>query len=418
MKYDVIIIGAGAAGLAAMRKLIEKGFHVCMIEASDSAGGRIATITNGFKEPVEAGAEFIHGKLPLTFKLLKEAGLSYEIVEGKMIGVKNGEWQKEEHDDHWDEFMNQLKKLKTDVTIQQFLDEKFCQGEYVELRHAVQNFAEGFNLADISKASILSLKKEWKDIEKKQFRVKGGYGQLIKHLHECSKGSNAEFHFNTVADKIVSKKHVTVHTTDKRKFEADKIIITVSVGVLQSGSIQFDPPLKEHALAIQGLGFGAVIKFLFEFRNKIWEKHGDNIGFLLSDEPIPTWWTQLPHKNNLITGWMGGSKASENIYKTDSSLLQTALLSLSSIFKITPATLREELINYKIINWLNNPFIKGGYSYNTLHSENAKEVLNRPVSARIYFSGEAISNSESQGTVESALQSGYDVAQLIMKNNK
>jgi monoamine oxidase len=418
MKYDVIIIGAGAAGLAAMRKLVEQGLHVCMIEASNVAGGRIATIHNEFKEPAEAGAEFIHGKLPLTLKLLKEAGLSYEPVEGKMIGVKNGEWQKEEHDDRWDEFMKQLQKLKTDITIQQFLEEKFSQDEYVELRHSVQSFAEGFNLADISKASILSLTKEWKDIEKKQFRVKGGYGQLIKYLYECSNISNSDFYFNTITEKIVYKNHVIVHTTDKRKFETDKLIVTVSARVLQSGSIQFDPPLTDHALAIQGLGFGGVIKFLLEFRNKFWEKHDDNIGFLLSDETIPTWWTQLPNKNNLITGWMGGSKAAENIYQPDSSLLQTALLSLSSIFKIAPAVLREELTNYKIINWLNDPFTKGGYSYNTLHSEKAKQILNRPVNDKIYFAGEAISNSESQGTVESALQSGDDVAELIIKSYK
>src|SRR6185503_1321966 len=104
---------------------------------------------------------------------------------------------------------------------------------------------------------------------------KGGYGQLIKYLYDCSCMSNSEFHFNTIAEKIVYKKHVIVHTADKRKFEADKLIITVSAGVLQSGSIQFDPPLKDHALAIQGLGFGGVIKFLLEFRNKLWKKYED-----------------------------------------------------------------------------------------------------------------------------------------------
>jgi monoamine oxidase len=102
MKYDVIIIGAGAAGLLAMRELAEAGYHVCLLEAAEIAGGRISTIKEGFQSHVEAGAEFIHGKLPLTFKLLKEAGLSYEVVEGKMIGVQNGNWQTEEHDGHWD----------------------------------------------------------------------------------------------------------------------------------------------------------------------------------------------------------------------------------------------------------------------------------------------------------------------------
>ena len=90
MKYDVIIIGAGAAGLLATRDLAKAGFHVCILEAAGIAGGRISTIKENFQDTVEAGAEFIHGKLPLTFKILKEARLSSEVVEGKMVGVQNG----------------------------------------------------------------------------------------------------------------------------------------------------------------------------------------------------------------------------------------------------------------------------------------------------------------------------------------
>jgi monoamine oxidase len=129
---------------------------------------------------------------------------------------------------------------------------------------------------------------------------------------------------------------------------------------------------------------------------------------------IPTWWTQLPAESNLLTGWLGGPNATKKIFEPDSSLLQTALLSLSSIFRIPPAMLQEELTNYKIINWLNQPYIKGGYSYNTLHSEKAKEILSSPVNKTIYFAGEAISKSESQGTVESALQSGHDTAKMLI----
>ena len=125
MKYDVIIVGAGAAGLLAMSELAKAGCQVCMLEAGGTAGGRISTIRENFEHHVEAGAEFIHGKLPFTFQLLKEAGLTYEAVEGKMIGVRQGQWQSEEHYEHWDEFMQQLRKLKTDITILQFLEENF-----------------------------------------------------------------------------------------------------------------------------------------------------------------------------------------------------------------------------------------------------------------------------------------------------
>ena len=415
MKYDVIIIGAGATGLLAMRDLAKAGCHVCMLEATETAGGRISTIKGDFENYVEAGAEFIHGKLPLTFQLLKEAGLSYETVEGKMIGVRQGQWQSEEHYDHWDEFMQQLRKLKTDITILQFLEENFSNPEYIHLRQAVQRFSEGFDLADISKASILSIKKEWEDIDKTQYRIKGGYTQLIDHLVNSCRQLNAEFYFNTCVNKIDHEEgNVTVHTSDNKKFEANKLIITVSAGVLQSGTIQFKPALTDHAVAIQGLGFGTVIKFLLEFKTNFWEEFDDEAGFLLTDEEIPTWWTQLPADSNLLTGWLGGPNATKKIFEPDSSLLQTALLSLSSIFRIPPAMLQEELTNYKIINWLNQPHIKGGYSYNTLHSEKAKEILSSPLNHTIYFAGEAISKNESQGTVESALQSGHDTAKILI----
>jgi monoamine oxidase len=299
MKYDVIIIGAGAAGLLATRDLAKAGNHVCILEAAGSAGGRISTIKEGFENYAEAGAEFIHGKLPFTFQLLKEAGLSYEAVEGKMISVQQGQWQTEEHDEHWDEFMRQLKKLKIDITILQFLEENFSDPKYIQLRQAVQRFSEGFDLADISKASILSIKDEWQNIEKKQYRIKGGYIQLIDHLLNSCLKHNSEFHFNTCVNKIEHEEsNVIVHTTDNKKFQADKLIITVSAGVLQSGTIQFKPALSDHAVAIQGLGFGTVIKFLLEFKTNFWKDFDDETGFLLTDEEIPTWWTQLPSESN------------------------------------------------------------------------------------------------------------------------
>ena len=417
MKYDVIIIGAGAAGLSAMKDLAKAGYHVCMLEAAEIAGGRISTIKEGFQNHVEAGAEFIHGKLPFTFKLLKEAGIPYEVVEGKMIGVQNGTWQTEEHDRHWDEFMRQLGKLKTDITILQFLEENFSEPEYIHLRQAVQRFSEGFDLADISKASILSIKDEWKDIEKKQYRIKGGYLQIIDHLVNYCRQLTTEFYFNTCANKIEYENgNVTVHTTGKKTFEAKKLVITVSAGILQSGTIQFHPQLTDHAVAIQGLGFGAVIKFLLEFKTCFWKEFDDETGFLLTDEEIPTWWTQLPAESNLLTGWLGGPNATKKIFEPDTLLLQTALLSLSSIFRMPPSMLQEELTHYKIINWLNHPYVKGGYSYSTLNSKQAIDILSSPVNNTIYFAGEAISKSGSQGTVESALQSGHDTAKMLIES--
>ena len=333
-----------------------------------------------------------------------------------MIGVQNGEWQKEEHDDHWDKFMHELNRLKTDVTVLEFLDTHFHEPQYLHLRQAVQRFAEGFDLADISKASILPMKSEWKNIEKKQYRVKGGYIQLLNYLLKCSLQKDAVIYYNACVNKIeYDTGEVVVTTSETKKFEANKLIITVSLGVLQSGSIQFKPALTAHNIAIQGIGFGTVIKFLLEFKTGFWREFDDDIGFLLTDEEIPTWWTQLPGESNLLTGWLGGPKAAEKIFKTEEELLQTALHSLSSIFRMPPAMLREELVHHKIICWQNHHYIKGGYSYSTLASEQARKILAKPVNDIIFFAGEAITESDSTGTVESALQSGKDTATMLIK---
>jgi len=417
MKYDVIIIGAGAAGLHAMKNLTEAGYKVCILEAAETIGGRIATIEErGFTSPVETGAEFIHGKLPLTFKLLKEAGIAYEPVEGDMIGVRNGAWEKEEHDGHWNKFLHELNNLKTDITILQFLDTHFSELQYKHLRQAVQRFAEGFDLADISKASVLPLMNEWKSIDKKQYRIKGGYIQLLNYILKYSLQKGGVVNFNSCINKIeYDTDDVIVTTSEKKSFQANKVIITVSLGVLQSGVIQFKPELTNHAVAIQGIGFGSVIKFLLEFKTSFWKEFEDDIGFILSDEEIPTWWTQLPQESNLLTGWLGGPKAAEKIFETDEALLQTALQSLSNIFRMPPAMIREELVHHKIICWQKNQFIKGGYCFSTLASDQARKVLSTPVNDTLFFAGEAIAGGDSTGTVESALQSGQDVATTLMK---
>ena len=111
MKFDVIIIGAGAAGLAAMDELTESGFKVCMLEAAEVAGGRIATqIPTGFEPAIETGAEFLHGKSPVTKALLRRANIEYTEVQGKMIFVRNGVWMEEQEENATPDPLDEKKK--------------------------------------------------------------------------------------------------------------------------------------------------------------------------------------------------------------------------------------------------------------------------------------------------------------------
>lgn len=417
MKYDVLIIGAGAAGLIAMKELTKAGCHVCMLEATAVAGGRISTLKEEFSEPVEAGPEFIHGNLELSLHLIRKAGLTLIPTAGNMIPVKNGKWIKEEtHDPHWEEFMNQLYQLEKDCSLADFLDQYFAAEKYAALRDSVHGYAEGFDLADISKASAIFAREEWSQHYETQYRIKEGYGKLIDYLVEQCTQQHSVIHFNQPVYKIEhSANSVTVFTINNKSFQAAKLIITAPLGILQNGNIEFSPAIDGHITAIQQLGFGSVIKLLFMFTNNFWKSYADDIGFILSDQQIPTWWTQIPTESNLLTGWLGGPKAAEMSVYSDNEILRAALESLANIFGKSVEELQDQLSHHKIICWQNNLYAKGGYSYMTVDSIAAKTKLSEPIAETIFFAGEAYYSGASQGTVEAALQSGLDAAQKLKK---
>src|SRR5688572_23779186 len=115
---DIIVVGSGAAGLSAARGLARSGKSVCILEASDRIGGRIHTIIGeGFSVPVEAGAEFIHGELPITKSLMAEAKVSYRAGEGRTWTVEKGQLSEGDlfHDD-WHKLIDCLQKLDQDLT--------------------------------------------------------------------------------------------------------------------------------------------------------------------------------------------------------------------------------------------------------------------------------------------------------------
>jgi monoamine oxidase len=350
----------------------------------------------------------------LTFELLKKFNLETEALTGKMISIQNGHWiETAEPDEIWKGFTEKLMEQKEDGTVRDFLDTHFPDSKFSDLHGAVQRFAEGFDLADISRASILTLRDEWDNMDETQYRVKGGYGLLIDHLLK----EPGDIFYNTVVKKVEHENgKVSVHTTDNRSYEAEKLVVTVSAGVMHSGMIEFSPSLTEHEKAFAQIGFGSVIKILLQFKSRFWESKAPDAGFFLTDQEIPTWWTQLPAKKNLLTGWIGGPGASERCGDTDEVLLRSSVNSLSSVFRLLPAFLEKELLHHRIIRWQDKPFIRGGYSYATPGSGKAKKFLNQPVNETIFFAGEALSSRGLQGTVESALESAQQVAIAVLKS--
>ncbi len=421
-RSDIIIIGAGACGLMAAQELSKKGKKVTVLEAKLHAGGRIHTLhAGGFLQPVEAGAEFVHGNLPVTLQLLKQAGIGYTKVEGEMLRNTNGNWNEtDEPVEGWDEMMQKMNELKQDTTFTQFLNTHFSDEKYAALQQSALQYAQGFDAVDPDKASVFSLRDEWQHEQEDSYRIDGGYVQLIYHLLASCKQNNAVVLFDKPVSLIDWKEgEVNITTATKETFRAQQVMVTVPAGVLaadkwEENYIQFTPSLPQIQQAAQQIGYGNVIKILFQFSSVFWQKQKDAL-FFISDQKIATWWSQHPSGYPLLTGWIAGKKADDFKGIEEEEIKQAALQSLANIFNKTKEEITQLLTASHIINWQHNVYAKGAYSFNMIASDKAKKVLNEPIQNTLFFGGEALYSGALGGTVEAALVNGLSVAKKMLK---
>jgi monoamine oxidase len=261
-----------------------------------------------------------------------------------------------------------------------------------------------------------------------QYRVTGGYCNMINYLVSKIKEAGSAIYLNSVVKGIHwQKDYVRVTTADGRSYNGEKLVIALPLGVLQAkhnekGAVVFEPAIKEHITAVKQIGFGAIIKFLLEFDEPFWENDevakatGRDLkamAFIISDEEIPTWWTQHPNSSGLFTGWLGGPPAEVKKHCTSAELLEQALQSLSNIFKMSTGQLKAKLIAWNITNWTVDPYTRGSYAYDTIESAKARKILMEPIEDTVYFAGEYLYEGPAMGTVEAALTSGVRVAERI-----
>jgi len=434
-KTDIIIIGAGAAGLMAARELTKAGKKVLVIEARNRIGGRIYTQqVTGFSGLIEAGAEFIHGDLPLTRALLKEANIALRSTSGKNYQFKKGVLQEaEEFIPDFGFLLDQLNKVHQDIPFSQFVEQYLSEEAHADLREAVIRFAEGYDAADIQKASTFALREEWQtDGATNTYHPVGGYGQLINYLANEITAGGTDIQLGVVVQEIIWEPNkVEIICNQNQRFTASQIVVTVPLGVLlahpqEKGYIHFNPEVKKKREALSIMGFGAVIKILLEFKTKFWEANPETqspnkdmpeLSFLFADTtPFTAWWTQLPEEASVITGWMGGPLVEKWKTKSDDDILAAALQSLSFLMGISIAYVQDQLQASRIINWPADPFARGAYSYATVNAIAARQELLKPIQNTMFFAGEAFYEGHAIGTVEAALASGLAVAKIIIND--
>ena len=318
----------------------------------------------------------------------------------------------------WGALMEAMAGLTEDLPVAEFLATHFGEERYARLRESVRRFAEGYDLADEGRVSTLALYREWSGEEgEEEWRPVGGYGRMIDFLAAECRREGAELYCSTPATEVSWEKgRVAVTTGGGRVFRADTLIVSVSLGVLAAGELRFEPALPELEAAVRQLGFGSVIKILLEFKRPFWleEKPAGRTLFVLSDQPVPTWWTQTEEESCLLTGWLSGDRMRQFRQLDEAARLESCLRSVAAIFSRDADWLRTELAASQIFDWAGAPFVKGGYSFETVGAAQARAVFSRPFGGALYFCGEALYEGAAPGTVEAALQSGLDVVERII----
>jgi len=426
-KVDAIIIGAGASGLSAARELSRRGKKVILLEARDRIGGRIHSMKGeGFDVRIEAGAEFVHGNLPLTLQLLQEYGIVYHHVEGEIWNYRRGKFSKG-YDviQHQDLLEEKLRDIKEDISIEEFITTHFSGEHYVEMVEAIRGYIEGYDAADTARASTLAFKDEWQQEQPwEQYHINGGYSMLMHALwQDCHEHGVKLFLSEVVKEIHWNASQVEVITDVKTIYTADQVLITIPLGVWQApagaeAAIAFFPPLPKKMEAAYALGVGHVVKFVLEFKEAFWKNKSvqqatgvdlHKFFFLFSDAQVPTWWTQEPNPVPVLTGWLSGPSALQ--YTGDEQqMTNDALHSLSGIFNIKVEELKKELLASRVFHWTNDPYALGAYSYSTLEAGKFMQQFIKPVGQRLFFAGEALDRGYGTGTVEAALGSGLEAA--------
>ena len=442
---QIIVVGAGVAGLAAAERLGAAGFDVTVFEARERIGGRIFTVHDqATGRPVELGAEFVHGKPTEILSIARKHRL-------KLLEVSGEQWRVDENGQlrnpgdffaEVDQVLRQMKTSKRDRSFLEFIERCCPRADQERVKKLAAGYIEGFNAARLDQISVNALVREQKAEEEidgdRGFRIVGGYQRLVDAM--CSRLDRRRVKLLTgSAVKSINwrRGEVSVNVLESGRqgssLEANHVasaaIITLPLGVLQTsadeaGYIRFDPQLpRRTTTAITLLRMGQVMRVTLAFRESFWEQipaRGQaalkNLSFLFSSDPVfPTWWTQMPEHIPIITGWSPSDRSARLWDKPLSFVVEEAVAALSRLVGVDRSFIEKCLISVHAHDWNSDPFARGAYSYVGVGGNNAQRQLAEPVARTLYFAGEATEFEGHHGTVHGAIASGYRAAKQVVE---
>lgn len=436
MDADAIVIGAGAAGLAAARTLAASSLRVILLEARDRIGGRVLSHPSPRAAmPTELGAEYIHGPARQTMALLRDAGTAaLDTGHESWVCSKDVPLRRDDYDFKTAAaIFEAAAQLKHDESVDQFLRRYAADATMQEHAAVARAFVEGFEAADPTIASVLGIADEWlSGVDFAIARPLGGYHPIFQRLRgECEAAGVRSYLSSAVRRVSWHRGSVAVDIQSSydelRTVRARSAIVTLPAGVLRhSGDeteVVFDPVLpsrKRDALA--KIEMGHVVRVGLWFRSAFWEtlhrgRYRNSAFFRCEPGPFGAYWTQLPVRSELIVAWAGGPRATALSASSHEEITKYALDGFGGMFgELTLA--REEFEASFMHDWSRDPFARGAYSYAAVGGRGARKILAEPVDDTLFFAGEATSTDGQGGTVNGALETGERAARELATSLK
>lgn len=432
---DVVIVGAGMAGLAAAAALRRGGVRAAVFEARDRIGGRAFTRHEArVPVPVELGAEFVHGEAPVTTRLLNEAGLAAMDVAGGHLQADGGRVHPA---DFWRRIERVLKRLDRrgrDCSFLEVLEHDARRLPAADRASALE-FVQGFHAADPAEISAHAIAPEPGEppaaSAARIARLVDGYDRLAAWLARDLGGALRQ---RTTVEEIAWERgavEVRVRSAygKRARVRARAAIVTLPVGVLQAppgaaAAVRFTPDPPRVRAALQALASGSVTRLVCAFREMPWNgarklPGGDALehaSFLhLRGAPFPVWWTAWPLRVPVWVAWCGGPPSAALSRRPRAEVASAALESLAERIGVTPRKMESRLTGVWTHDWDADPHARGAYSYPRVGGADAANTLARPVQSTLFFAGEATDTDGNTGTVEGALASGERAAQQVLR---
>jgi monoamine oxidase len=428
---DVVVMGAGAAGVAAARALLDKGINVTLLEARDRMGGRVFTHRDpSAAVPIELGAEFIHGSAEELNDLLNEARLASLDVAGQRYTVSGGRLRP--MNDFWERLDRVMRRLPKppahDRSFRDFLETQPGGGRLSRERTLALQWVEGFHAADSRLMSAHALAAGgWPgdEVEERRLgRVIDGYDRVIEWLAAPLTG---HIRLGAVVTGVEwSRGAVVVHarragSAARLAVDARAAVIAVPLGVLKAsagnvGAIEFVPDITAKRRVLEVLEMGSVVRVVLRLRERVWADDYDTLSFLHSnDADFPTWWTAYPTRAPIMVGWRGGPEARRLAQLRADELESRAVSSLARQLHISRQRMRSLVEAFWTHDWEHDPFARGAYSYAAVGGAEAAAALARPLSRTLFFAGEAADAEGGTGTVDGAIASGRRAARQVIR---